>query len=88
MDSPRPVIGRHGSSQPDSFEIARKIKPDVIPHPAARLSPSLTMQYDRPHRLHGIQVGSSIERLAIEKPLEQVRRRSRKCVSMKTARNA
>jgi predicted TIM-barrel enzyme len=55
------------------FEIARKIKPDVIllAHGAALAEPD-DAQYLIDHTgCHGIQVGSSIERLAIEKPLEQ-----------------
>ena len=55
------------------FEIARKIKPDVIllAHGAALSEPD-DAQYLIDHTgCHGIQVGSSIERLAIEKPLEQ-----------------
>ncbi len=55
------------------FEIARKIKPDVIllAHGAALVEPE-DAQYLVDHTgCHGIQVGSSIERLAIEKPLEE-----------------
>jgi predicted TIM-barrel enzyme len=55
------------------FEIARKMKPDVIllAHGAALAEPD-DAQYLIDHTgCHGIQVGSSIERLAIEKPLEE-----------------
>lgn len=55
------------------FEIARQIKPDVIllAHGAALAEPD-DAQYLIDHTgCHGIQVGSSIERLAIEMPLAQ-----------------
>lgn len=55
------------------FQVARKIKPDVIllAHGAALVDPA-DGQYLIDHtECHGIQVGSSIERLAIEKPLEE-----------------
>jgi len=55
------------------FEIATKIKPDVIllAHGAALAEPD-DAQYLIDHTgCHGIQVGSGIERLAIEKPLEE-----------------
>jgi predicted TIM-barrel enzyme len=55
------------------FEIATKIKPDVIllAHGAALAEPE-DAQYLIDHTgCHGIQVGSGIERLAIEKPLEE-----------------
>jgi predicted TIM-barrel enzyme len=55
------------------FEIARKIKPDVIllAHGAALAEPE-DAQYMIDHTgCQGIQVGSGIERLAIEKPLEE-----------------
>lgn len=54
-------------------EIAKKIKPDVIllAHGAALVEPE-DAQYLIDHTgCHGVQVGSSIERLAIEKPLEE-----------------
>ncbi len=54
------------------FEIARSIKPEVIllAHGAALAEPD-DAQYLIDHTgCHGVQVGSSIERLAIEKPLE------------------
>jgi predicted TIM-barrel enzyme len=55
------------------FEIARKIKPDVIllAHGAALAEPDDAQYLIDNTGCHGIQVGSSIERLAIEKPLEQ-----------------
>jgi predicted TIM-barrel enzyme len=55
------------------FEIAKKIKSDVIllAHGAALADPE-DAQYLMDHtECHGIQVGSSIERLAIEKPLQE-----------------
>jgi predicted TIM-barrel enzyme len=55
------------------FEIAKRIKPDVIllAHGAGLVDPE-DAQYLIDHtECHGIQVGSSIERLAIEKPLEE-----------------
>lgn len=55
------------------FEIARSIKPDVIllAHGAALVDPS-DAQYVLDHTTcHGIQLGSSIERMAIEQPLQQ-----------------
>jgi predicted TIM-barrel enzyme len=54
-------------------EIAQKIKPDVIllAHGAALSEPE-DAQYVIDHTgCHGIQVGSGIERLAIEKPLQE-----------------
>ncbi len=54
-------------------EIAKKMKPDVIllAHGAALVEPE-DAQYLIDHTAcHGIQIGSSIERLAIEKPLEE-----------------
>jgi predicted TIM-barrel enzyme len=55
------------------FEIARAIKPDIIllAHGAALSEPE-DAQYLLEHTdCHGVQLGSSIERLAIEGPLEQ-----------------
>jgi predicted TIM-barrel enzyme len=55
------------------FEIAKRIKSDVIllAHGAALVDPE-NAQYLLDHTdSHGIQVGSSIERLAIESPLEE-----------------
>ena len=54
------------------FAIARKIKPDVIllAHGAAIVDPEHA-QYMLDHTgCHGVQLGSSIERMAIERPLE------------------
>jgi len=55
------------------FEIARKIKPDVIllAHGAALAEPEDAQYLIDNTGCHGIQVGSSIERLAIERPLEE-----------------
>ena len=55
------------------FELARKIKPEVIllAHGAGLANPE-DAQFVLNHTgCHGVQVGSSIERLAIEKPLEE-----------------
>ena len=55
------------------YEIARKIKPDVIllAHGAALVDPK-DAQYMLDHtECNGVQLGSSIERMAIEKPLEE-----------------
>ncbi|MFN7999185.1 MAG: phosphoenolpyruvate hydrolase family protein [Bryobacteraceae bacterium] len=55
------------------FQLAKRIKSDVIllAHGAALVNPE-DGQYLIDHtQCHGIQVGSSIERLAIEKPLEE-----------------
>lgn len=68
------------------FDIARRIKPDVIllAHGAAIVDPS-DAQYMLDHtNCQGVQLGSSIERMAIERPLQEraaqfkvVRRNSR-----------
>ncbi len=55
------------------YKVARKLKPDVIllAHGAALVSPE-DAQYMLDHTgCQGIQLGSSIERMAIEGPLEQ-----------------
>jgi predicted TIM-barrel enzyme len=55
------------------YEIARRIKHDVIllAHGAALLNPE-DAQYMLDHTdCHGVQLGSSIERMAIEKPLQE-----------------
>ena len=55
------------------YEIARRIKPDVIllAHGAALVNPE-DAQYMLDHTdCHGVQLGSSIERMAIEKPLQE-----------------
>lgn len=55
------------------FEAAKKIKPDVIilAHGAALVDPE-DAQYLLDHTIcHGIQLGSSIERIAVEGPLEE-----------------
>jgi predicted TIM-barrel enzyme len=55
------------------YEIAKKIKPDVIllAHGAALVNPE-DAQYMLDHTdCHGVQLGSSIERMAIEQPLEE-----------------
>ena len=55
------------------FELARKIKPEVIllAHGAGLANPEDTQFVLNHTGCHGVQVGSSIERLAIEKPLEE-----------------
>jgi predicted TIM-barrel enzyme len=55
------------------FELAKRIKPDVIllAHGAALVNPE-DAQYMLDHTgCHGIQLGSSIERMAIEIPLQE-----------------
>jgi predicted TIM-barrel enzyme len=55
------------------YKIAKKIKPDVIllAHGAALVNPN-DAQYMLDHTdCHGVQLGSSIERMAIERPLEE-----------------
>ena len=55
------------------YNLAKKIKPDVIllAHGAALVNPE-DAQYMLNHTdCHGVQLGSSIERMAIEKPLEE-----------------
>ena len=55
------------------YEIARRIKPDLIllAHGAALVNPE-DAQYLLDHtNCHGVQLGSSIERLAIEVPLQE-----------------
>ena len=55
------------------YDIARRIKPDVIllAHGAALVNPE-DAQYMLDHTdCDGVQLGSSIERMAIEKPLEE-----------------
>ncbi len=54
------------------YELAREIKPDVIllAHGASLVNPA-DAQYMLDHTdCHGIQLGSSIERLAVEEPLQ------------------
>ena len=55
------------------YDIAKQVKPDLIllAHGAALADPA-DAQYMLDHTdCHGVQLGSSIERLAIEKPLEE-----------------
>ena len=54
------------------FAIARKIKPDVIllAHGAAIVDPEHAQAMRRLTSCHGVQLGSSIERMAIERPIE------------------
>ncbi len=55
------------------YELARNIKPDVLllAHGAALVNPE-DAQYMLDHTdCHGVQLGSSIERMAIERPLEE-----------------
>jgi predicted TIM-barrel enzyme len=68
------------------FAHAKKIKPDVIllAHGAALVNPE-DAQYMLDHtECHGVQLGSSIERMAIEGPLEE-RTRSFKNIHFSTA---
>jgi len=55
------------------FEIARRIKPDVIllAHGAALVDPRDAQYMLDNTECDGVQLGSSIERMAIEKPLEE-----------------
>jgi predicted TIM-barrel enzyme len=57
----------------EHFEIAREIKPDVIllAHGAAIVDPADAEAVVHRTGCHGVQLGSSIERLAIERPLEE-----------------
>lgn len=57
----------------DHFTIAREIKPDVIllAHGAAIVDPADAQEVVHRTGCHGVQLGSSIERLAIERPLEE-----------------
>ncbi len=54
------------------FAIARKIRPDVIllAHGAAIVDPEHAHAMRRMTRCDGVQLGSSIERMAIERPIE------------------
>ncbi len=54
------------------FAMARKIKPDVIllAHGAALVEPEHAHAMRRMTRCDGVQLGSSIERMAIERPIE------------------
>ena len=55
------------------YDIARRIKPDVVllAHGAALVNPE-DGQYMIDHtECHGVQLGSSIERMAVEQPLEE-----------------
>ena len=64
-------IWRQRSQQ--HYELAKRIKPDVIllAHGAALVNPE-DAQYMLDHTdCHGIQLGSSIERLAVEVPLQE-----------------
>ena len=55
------------------FLIAKDIKPDVIilAHGAALVDPEDARYLVRNTICHGVQLGSSIERMAVEKPLEE-----------------
>jgi len=55
------------------FEMAKRIRPDVIllAHGAALVNPEDAEYLYQETDCHGIQLGSSIERLAIEEPLKQ-----------------
>jgi predicted TIM-barrel enzyme len=54
------------------FDVARRLKPDVIllAHGAAIVDPEHAWHMLRHTGCHGVQLGSSIERLAIEGPIE------------------
>jgi predicted TIM-barrel enzyme len=55
------------------FEIAKSIHPDVIllAHGAALVNPADAEYLYQATDCHGVQLGSSIERLAIEEPLKE-----------------
>ena len=57
----------------DHFEIAERIKPDVIllAHGASLVNPEDAQHMLDHTRCHGVQLGSSIERMAIEGPLKE-----------------
>ncbi len=57
----------------DHFSLAKKIKPDVIllAHGAALVNPEDAQYMVDNTECHGVQLGSSIERMAIENPLEE-----------------
>ena len=66
------IIGEADSGK-ETLRQALKLKPDVIllAHGAAR-SEALDAQFILDHtQCHGVQLGSSIERLAVEQPLQQ-----------------
>jgi len=67
------------------FEIAREIKPDVIllAHGAALVDPEHAEYLLRQTRCHGIQLGSSIERMAVEKPLEKRTKAFKECLDLR-----
>ena len=54
------------------FAIAQKLKPDVIllAHGAAIVEPEHAAYMLKHTGCHGVQLGSSIERMAIERPIE------------------
>ncbi|MCH8292215.1 phosphoenolpyruvate hydrolase family protein, partial [Candidatus Poribacteria bacterium] len=54
------------------YELVRNIKPDVIilAHGAALVNPDDAQYMLDFTNCHGVQLGSSIERMAIERPLE------------------
>jgi predicted TIM-barrel enzyme len=58
---------------PVHFDLARKIKPEIIlfAHGAGLVNPEDAQFVIERTACHGVQVGSSIERMAIEKPLEE-----------------
>lgn len=55
------------------YKIAKKIKPDVIllAHGAALVNPEDGQYMIDNTECHGVQLGSSIERMAVEKPLQE-----------------
>ena len=57
----------------EHFQIARSIKPDVIllAHGAALSDPDAAQHMVDHTDCDGVQLGSAIERLAMEKPLEE-----------------
>jgi len=57
----------------EHFQLARELKPDVIilAHGAALVNPEDARYLVKETSCHGIQLGSSIERMAVEAPLEE-----------------
>ena len=68
----RPRIDDTAKRSERHFAIARKIKPDVIllAHGAAIVEPEHARAMRELTSCDGVQLGSSIERMAIERPIE------------------
>jgi len=84
------IASRYGCPKPGSLRAARKIKPDVIllAHGAALANPD-DAQYILDHTdCHGVQLGSSVERLALRSPSKSAPGRSRRSGFFETKRVA